>query len=157
MAFFRNDQSNVYNGSYMVAEKLRKKLIYFCWLLLFMLILFFVGAILYRKTSQINLTADLVIEIQGTDGYGEIVSISNQQNQADPIRNIYLSQIEYEAFPDSSLKNGQSVVVEAIDDMELSRKYQLYPVERKRTFIIDGLNDQDQIIQIVLSESSDKE
>lgn len=118
---------------------------------------FFVGAILYRKTSQINLTADLVIEIQGTDGHGEIVSISNQQNQADPIRNIYLSQIEYEAFPDSSLKNGQSVVVEAIDDMELSRKYQLYPVERKRTFIIDGLNDQDQIIQIVLSESSDKE
>jgi len=157
LAFFRNDQSNVYNGSYMVAEKLRKKLIYFCWLLLFMLILFFVGAILYRKTSQINLTADLVIEIQGTDGHGEIVSISNQQNQADPIRNIYLSQIEYEAFPDSSLKNGQSVVVEAIDDMELSRKYQLYPVERKRTFIIDGLNDQDQIIQIVLSESSDKE
>lgn len=61
-------KGNVYNDHCMHSTILRKKLIYFCWILLFVFILLLVGDFLYMKTSLVGLTDQIVIEIREETG-----------------------------------------------------------------------------------------
>ncbi len=149
-------KGNVYNDHCMHSTILRKKLIYFCWILLFVFILLLVGDFLYMKTSLVGLTDQVIIEIRGRNGQAEVVSIRNQLTENDPGKNLYLSLSSYEAFPDSFLANGQSVTIESNPDTELSRQYQFYPVRRKRSFVIEGLTENDETIQIVLGQPEEQ-
>lgn len=138
----------------MQTQTLRKKLTYFFWILLYILILLLIGSFLYLKTSQIGLTDHLIVEISGADGSAQIVSVEAVPDDSDAMKNIYLSQISYQVIPESSLSNGQTVTVEAKTDTNLSRSFQYYPIRRKRTFTIEGLSEE---TAEVLMELTDEE
>lgn len=139
----------------MTQTVLKKKLVYFAWILIFMLILLLIGVALYFKTSRIDLSQKLKITVAGVNGEAQIVSIENIQDEPDPVRNIYLSQIQYTAEPDTGLYNGQTVFIEAEPDLALSRAYQYFPYHRSVSLQIEGLSDEYSEIEIIYGESNE--